>query len=143
MEASKEGTTAQQLYCSLHIVDSFPSHLCIVFLSYCSVVFFLLYCLFPIVLLFYAYCSIVLPLLFHCFCLLYSLLLKGFLLLFYFSVQLFFKQNKPCEELEERKFVPPLTFGDAEPNEKPLAGLEVARGVEKKTDDYLCSHILK
>ena len=42
------------------------------------------------------------------------------------SVQLFFKLNKPCGELEEKKFVPPLTFGDAEPNEKPLPGLEVA-----------------
>jgi hypothetical protein len=38
-----------------------------------------------------------------------------------------FKQNKPCGELEERKFVPPPTLGDAEPNEKPFPGLEVAR----------------
>ena len=59
------------------------------------------------------------------------------------SVQLFFKLNKPCGELEEKKFVPPLTFGDAEPNEKPLPGLEVARGIEKKKVDCWCSHILK
>ena len=48
-------------------------------------------------------------------------------------VLLFFKQNKPCGELEEKMFFPPLTFGDVEPNEKPFAGLEIAREIKKPT----------